>query len=105
MKNKIFREEARIQSLLIEQKCLQWFGDVKRMNRISLSERTLQSNLKGRDMWEGPKQDGLAGCWKTIKSWQEFKKESLQKERKEAPFFQQPISNGNVVKKRNRTSK
>jgi hypothetical protein len=33
-------------------------------------------------MCDDPEQDGLVRYWKTVKSWQELKKERLQKERK-----------------------
>jgi hypothetical protein len=34
-------------------------------------------NLKGRDILNDPEEDGLARHWKTVNSWQEFKKEGL----------------------------
>jgi hypothetical protein len=33
-------------------------------------------------MWDDPEEDGLARYWKTVKSWQKFRKERLWEERK-----------------------
>jgi hypothetical protein len=51
-------------------------------------------------MSDDPEQNGLVGYWKTIKSWQEFERERLQKERKHLSSI-----NPYDVKKRNCTSK
>jgi hypothetical protein len=50
--------------IVFGEKLLQWFEHVKRIEKTRILT-SLELNLKGRNPWDDPDQDGSARYWKT----------------------------------------